>query len=222
MTLPLVLVVTDDSATKQLVRQCVGTKFALRDVGSEVTQLTLLNQIRPDLVLLDDHLPGQDAFRFVSDIRAFSGAPLMLLLDRAQPPQWGIDMPHIRKHMCANGLATRIESELLGCNPIIAEQPLIIQGALVMGLADRKAFFRGRQLRLGPAEFDLLACLASHPGKRLSRGHLCQRALRIGTATPEVDFWVDDHLRALRAALAEGGAMIVDVGGGRYQFSTCK
>jgi DNA-binding response OmpR family regulator len=65
----------------------------------------------------------------------------------------------------------------------------------------RRAWFHGRLLDLRPREYDLLYCLAQHPGQVLGRDALLDRVW--GTAEFIDDRTVDVHVHRLRQKLAE-------------------
>lgn len=82
------LLVDDDPEIRSSVR--LGFELQWRDVeiieaGGGADALTLVEEERPDLVLLDIGLPDMDGYRVLREIRAFSSVPVIMLTARDEP-----------------------------------------------------------------------------------------------------------------------------------------
>lgn len=82
------LLVDDDPEIRASVR--IGFELQWRDVefleaASGAAALTLVEEERPDLVLLDIGLPDTDGYRVLGEIRAFSAVPVIMLTARDEP-----------------------------------------------------------------------------------------------------------------------------------------
>jgi two-component system, OmpR family, KDP operon response regulator KdpE len=82
------LLVDDDPEIRGSVR--LGFELQWRDVeiveaGAGAEALTLVEQERPDLVLLDIGLPDMDGYRVLREVRAFSSVPVIMLTARDEP-----------------------------------------------------------------------------------------------------------------------------------------
>lgn len=82
------LLVDDDPEIRTSVR--VGFELQWRDVeileaASGVEALRLVEERRPDLVLLDVGLPDLDGFAVLRELRAFSAVPVIMLTARDEP-----------------------------------------------------------------------------------------------------------------------------------------
>lgn len=82
------LIVDDDAEIRSSVR--IGFELQWRDVeileASDGTRaLELIEEQRPDLVLLDVGLPDMDGYGVLREIRAFSAVPVVMLTARDEP-----------------------------------------------------------------------------------------------------------------------------------------
>jgi putative two-component system response regulator len=90
MRRPLVLVVDDGAANRELIEACLaGIDCEIRTADNGMTALVMIEAEPPDLVLLDVQMPGMDGYQVCSRIRARPrGAllPVVMItaLDRAQ------------------------------------------------------------------------------------------------------------------------------------------
>ncbi|MEQ1831924.1 MAG: response regulator transcription factor, partial [Candidatus Eisenbacteria bacterium] len=92
----------------------------------------------------------------------------------------------------------------------------IVAGVLSVDLDAREVRLRDQVLELTPREFDLLAFLARHPGRVLSRDELLRKVW--GYDYVGETRTVDVHVRRLRAKLGEDSTSIETVLGSGYKF----
>ena len=91
---------------------------------------------------------------------------------------------------------------------------------LVIDSANRHVSIDGRPLRLAYREFALLAFLAQHPHRTVSRETLLAQVWRDRHAshTAISDRTVDTHIRRLRAKLGEHAHVLTTIRGHGYRF----
>jgi DNA-binding response OmpR family regulator len=94
---------------------------------------------------------------------------------------------------------------------------LIIHDNLVIDPAGRTVTVAGHPVELTRREFDLLAMLASNPGRAFSRAYLLERIW--GDEVEVFDRTVDSHVVRLRKKLGEAGQRIATVWGVGYRFT---
>ena len=80
----------------------------------------------------------------------------------------------------------------------------------------REVTYKGRKLTLTPREFDLIAFLAHHPGRVLSREELLRKVW--GYDYLGETRTVDVHVRRLRVKLGERNKLIETVTGAGYKL----
>lgn len=96
-------------------------------------------------------------------------------------------------------------------------EDLVVHGPLRIDLAGRSVTVEDEPIELTRREFDLLALLATNPGRAFSRAYLVER---IWSDEGEVfDRAVDSHMVRLRRKLGAAGNRIVTVWGVGYRFS---
>lgn len=149
-----------------------------RPVHDGASALILVDEVRPDLVLLDVMLPELDGLTVCARIRdQHPHVPVIMLTalgevdDRIAGLEVGAD-DYVTKPFSPRELMLRIESVLR--RTVTAPRPMRIRhaGPVTLDPAARRATRDGVELNLTVREFDLLAYLLAHPGVAFSREQL--------------------------------------------------
>jgi DNA-binding response OmpR family regulator len=106
--------------------------------------------------------------------------------------------------------------DLLGSLPPRPEP--VVHGELRIDLADRSVRLGAQELDLTRREFDLLALLATHPGRAFSRDFLLEHVW--GYDYDGADRTVDSHVAQVRRKLGAEGAHIATVWGVGYRWKS--
>lgn len=178
--MPSILLVDDepmiiDSLTYSLQRE----GFDVRAATDGLQALTLYEEMRPDLVVLDIRLPGMDGLEVCRRLRARSPVPIIMLtalgneLDRVVGLEVGAD-DYLPKPFSFRELLARIRSML---RRIELDQRSLRPSAMQVGdlrlePASRRAFKFDKEIPLSTREFDLLSMLISQAGRAVSREEL--------------------------------------------------
>ena len=184
----MIWVVDDDPE----LRQMVGTY--LIDQGYDVRCLCDVKQLearlefqRPDLVVLDLMLPGDDGLTALRRLRdAGDDLPVVMLtargdgVDRIIGLEQGAD-DYLGKPFLPRELTARIEAVLRRRSSIPAGTPLadgaqVIFGDNQLALAARTLVRNGATQVITSGEFSLLAAFVQHPHRPLSRERLIELA----------------------------------------------
>ena len=184
----MIWVVDDDPE----LRQMVGTY--LIDQGYDVRCLCDVKQLearlefqRPDLVVLDLMLPGDDGLTALRRLRdAGDDLPVVMLtargdgVDRIIGLEQGAD-DYLGKPFLPRELTARIEAVLRRRSSIPAGTPLadgaqVIFGDNQLDLAARTLVRNGATQVITSGEFSLLAAFVQHPHRPLSRERLIELA----------------------------------------------
>ncbi|HSQ37640.1 MAG TPA: response regulator transcription factor [Acidimicrobiia bacterium] len=177
----------------------------------------------PDLVVLDVGMPGIDGFEVLQRIRADSDVPVIMLTARSEEVDRVVGLTvgaddYVTKPFSPRELAARIKAVLRrGRRP--GEEEVLRFPGLSMDLARREVLRDGEAVALTTLEFDLLAALASGPGRVFTRDQLLQRVW--GFDYFGVDRVVDVHVANIRKALGDDAAdpaIIGTVRGVGYRF----
>jgi DNA-binding response OmpR family regulator len=201
-----ILVVEDDTKTADLVSLYLERAgFQVYRAADGTTALESLRTVRPDLVILDLMLPGLDGWQVCQRLRAESDVPIIMLTarvsenDKLHGLTLGAD-DYVTKPFSPRELVARVQAVLRRSRE--AGPPGQIQvGDLVIDLASREVRLGHRRVSLTPAEFRILAVLASEPGRAFSRALLLERAF--GYDFAGVDRNIDMHIMNLRRKLED-------------------
>ncbi len=180
----------------------------LRDAGYDVViardgadGLALHARERPDLVVLDIMLPAIDGFEVCRRIRQWSKTPILMLTargsedDRIQGLELGAD-DYLVKPFSPRELVQQISGS--GASAVPNDSVLRFPG-LSIDRAARRVEVQGSEVLLTPTEFDLLALLASSPGRVFTREILMNKVW--GYDYLGDGHTIDVHISALRKKL---------------------
>ena len=181
----LILVVDDEPPIQRLVRaKLQADGYAVLTAGRGEEALALLEDQRPDLIVLDLMMPGIDGFETLRRIRATSQVPVVMLTARAGDAdklrglQGGAD-DYLTKPFNPDELSARIAAVLrrtAGAAPAGGRAILRYpdQG-LEIDLEWRRIALRGEEVRLSRTEWELFSQLAGNAGRVMLHGELLSR-----------------------------------------------
>jgi DNA-binding response OmpR family regulator len=199
-----VLVVEDDPAiTTQLVR---GLRLAGYEASSVGTGREVLSSPAVDVVLLDLGLPDIDGVDVCRQLRARSDGAIIVITargeesDRVLALDQGADDYMVKPFGLAELLA-RIRAVLRRSRPQDSES--LRHGDLLVDLRTGKVTIAGRNVPLTPKEFGILECLASDPGRVVTRQEIMERAWDYHWYGPMKV--LDVHVASLRKKLGQPG-----------------
>jgi DNA-binding response OmpR family regulator len=221
--MPTVLVVDDERNIVELARLYLSKDgFRVLTAADGQRALELVQQERPDLVVLDLMLPQVDGWEVCRRLRqAGNEVPIIMLtarsdeVDRIVGLEMGAD-DYMAKPFNPRELAARVKAVLRRAAAPPAQARPIEFGPLRVDPARHEAWAGQRLLKLRAKEFDLLYALAAHPGLVLSREQLLNQVWGY-------DFYgdtrtVDVHVARLRSQLAASGVAIETVWGVGYKL----
>ena len=204
----MILLVEDDvSLADRLVRGLEETGYACRPATSIIEAKRLLDQERPDLVLLDLGLPDGDGKDFLAGLRKSQPElPVIIttarssIADRVRGLEGGAD-DYMVKPYAFEELLARIRIQLRHSE---RAQLQWLVGDLKIDLPTRTVTRAGDLLDLTPREFDLLAYLASLRGEVATRQMIQQEVWNIRSAMASMENVLDVHVSRLRQKLDAG------------------
>ena len=222
-----ILVVEDEPAIQELI------SYGLRQAGhvtlcaGDAEQaMTIVNDVLPDLVLLDWMLPGMSGIEFAKLLRRVArtkNIPIIMLTARAEESdkvsglEIGAD-DYITKPFSPRELIARIKAVLRRRLPEAADDVVEISG-LSLDPITHRVTVNNKEVILGPTEFRLLYFLMSHPERVHSRSQLLDGVW--GDHVFVEDRTVDVHIRRLRKILEAVGkeGLVQTVRGSGYRLS---
>ena len=220
----LVMVIEDEKEIRDLVRynlEKAGYRVAAAADGEE--GLKQLFASRPDALVLDLMLPGINGLEIVREVRGeplTHDLPVLILtarsaeMDKLLGFEQGAD-DYLTKPFSPRELVARVKALLRRSKPTGSARSLEA-GPLRVDLEAHVATCAGERLDLTPREFDLLAFLARHPGRALTRDELLRKVWGYDYVGETRS--VDVHVRRLRAKLGEHHEMIETVLGAGYKL----
>lgn len=218
------MLVEDDVRLASLIGEYLsnnGHEVAVEHRGDRAVDRILGE--RPDLVVLDLMLPGEDGLSICRRVRPKFGGPILMLtargeeIDQVLGLELGAD-DYVAKPVSPRLLLARIKA-LLRRGGQEQDSARIVAGTLVIDRAAREARIGGELVGLTSAEFDLLWALAGKAGQPVSRESLLKE-LR-GIDWDGIDRSMDVRVSQLRRKLAadpDHADRIKTVRGVGYQF----
>ena len=167
-----------------------------------------LEQLKPDLVLLDVMLPDADGFEVCRSIRqsaVLGRIPVLFLTARAEEVDrvLGLEIggdDYMTKPFSPRELIARIRAHLRR-EEMDAEPAALAIGPFSLDRAARRVFLNGRELTLTSTEFNLLEYFLTHTGRAYSRDQLLEAVWgEQRYVTPRT---VDVHVRRLREQIED-------------------
>ena len=197
----LIIVAEDDDDIAAILTgylRKAGMKTLRAEDGEQAINLTRLN--KPDLLLLDIHLPVYDGWNVLTTLRKETNVPVIMVtaldqdVDKLMGLRLGAD-DYVIKPFNPSEVIARVEAVLRRTRPFLTIYPdefyveITAQGEVSTPV-------------LTTTEFKLLTYLARNPRKVCSREELLDACLPEGDS---LDRTVDSHMSKLRKKLEHAG-----------------
>lgn len=205
-----ILVVDDDKHILDLLTYALEREdysvFTARS-GDEAFKQAV--NLKPDLIILDVMLPGQDGYSICRALRADErthAIPVIMLsargeeLDRVLGLELGAD-DYVTKPFSVRELVARVKARLRRREPVAEERTQLVVGTLTLDGERLTVSVGEARQELTPREFELLWYLARHPGRVFSREYLLKRIWGYDFAGDSRT--VDVHIRYIRRKIEQ-------------------
>ncbi|QGX98407.1 phosphate regulon transcriptional regulatory protein PhoB [Roseovarius faecimaris] len=208
---PCVLIVEDEPAQREVLSYNLaaeGYDVAYAENGEDA--LLQVRESCPDLIVLDWMLPNVSGIEVCRQLKSRADTrpiPVIMLsarseeVDRVRGLETGADDYVVKPYSVAE-LMARIRTQLRRTRPASVGQTLEFDD-IVLDAETHRVTRAGKQVKLGPTEFRLLATFMEKPGRVFSRDQLLDRVwgrdIYVDTRT------VDVHIGRLRKALSASG-----------------
>jgi DNA-binding response OmpR family regulator len=199
-----VLVVEDEQKIRELLRSYLERAgFSVITTGSGAEALTIAEQSRPDLLILDLGLPDVPGETVAREIRAAGPTPILMLTAKASEEdkiaglELGAD-DYVTKPFSPQEVVLRVQAivrRATGTEGADSGVRSFGNGELVIDEERHHAEVRGEGVELTPTEWGLLVALAGTPGRVYSRTELINRVRGYEFASERA---VDSHVKNLR------------------------
>lgn len=180
MNKPLVLVVEDDPAVRNLISTTLETReYRFRTASNGEAAILEAVSHNPDVVLLDLGLPDIDGVEIIRKIRTWSTMPIIVISARSEDTDKidaldaGAD-DYLTKPFSVEELLARLRVTFrrLACAPASSADSVFVNGDLKIDYAAGCVFMGGEELHLTPIEYKLICLLAKNTGKVLTHAFI--------------------------------------------------
>src|SRR5258708_36737328 len=168
-----VLVIDDETEIlRVLQRGLMAGGYTVLTASSGEKALEIVEQHRPDILLLDLGLPGMSGLEVCKRVRAQSNLPPIIVIsvrdterEKVQALDLGAD-DYISKPFGFNEVLARIRVAFRHSVHVpVGLDARVTTGPLQIDLEQRRVTVNGQDIKLTPTEYDLLKVLIKHRGK---------------------------------------------------------
>ena len=220
----MILCVEDDASIRDIeVYTLNSTGFEAKGVADGDAFRAALREQKPELVLLDVMLPGEDGvslLQFLKSSPETAEIPVIMATakgmeyDKIQSLDLGAD-DYLVKPFGMMEMVSRVKAVLRRCRPAPVQHILKSDG-LTVNLDEHTVTADSERVQLTYKEFELLRLFLSHPGVAFTRDQLFSEIW--GEDCIGETRTVDMHIRTLRQKLGKYGARIETVRGVGYRI----
>ncbi len=223
----LIYIVEDDPSIQEIEKMALkNSNYMVQVFGRASTFYERMDEIIPDLVLLDIMLPDEDGYQIVRRLRSdprTRRVPVIMItaktteMDMLKGLDDGAD-DYIRKPFSVMELLSRVRALLRRSQEETPDQLMV--GNILLDNERHTVVVDGRSITLTLKEFDLLRYLMINEDIVLSRESIMRYVW--GMDFEGESRTVDMHIKTLRQKLGEYGSQIRTVRGVGYSISkTC-
>ena len=202
-----ILVIEDEVKIAELIEKYLyleGFKTSLIHDGN--CALDAINELNPDLIILDIMLPGTNGIELCSKIRQYSDVPIIMLTARVEEIDHliGFDVgadDYVTKPFKPKELMARVKA-ILKRRRMPSSKPSIFKaGNIIVDPSEYKVLVKNEELKLTINEFSLLKILIASPNKVFSRQDLL--TMTQGKYFESYERSIDSHIKNLRKKLTQ-------------------
>ena len=216
--------VEDDAGIREIeLYALTSTGFEARGFEDGSAFWAALQTEKPELVLLDVMLPGEDGVTLLKRMKtvpALRDIPVIMATakgaeyDKIQSLDLGAD-DYLVKPFGVMEMVSRVKAVLRRCKPKEAVH-ILTDGGLSLDLDQRTVTADGERVQLTYKEFELLRLFLSHPGMAFSREQLFTQVWNM--TYMDESRTLDMHIRTLRQKLGDYGKQVETVRNVGYRW----
>ena len=199
-----ILVIEDEKKLAKIIKNFLEkNNFEVADLYDGEDAIITAETFNPNLILLDWMLPGLSGLEICRQIRSnksINKVPIIFLTAKGEEEDKlrGLDIgadDYITKPFSQIELIARIKALLRRSEPTVFDEMLTYKNTIAMDLKKHRVKRNGKNVRLGPKEYQLLKLFLENPGRVFSRDQLLDRVWADINVEPRT---VDVHIRRLR------------------------
>lgn len=177
-----ILIVDDDEHIAELLALYLAKEgYITNEVGDGREALSIFEDFKPSLILLDLMLPGLDGYQICTEIRKTSKVPIIIMtakgetFDKVLGLELGAD-DYIVKPFDSKEVMARVKAVLRRYETNDDENNNLLSFEnLEINVSNYSVSYYGKSLEFPPKEFELLSFLAQNPNRVFSREQLLDR-----------------------------------------------
>ncbi len=230
MSTQTILIVDDEDKIRNILALYLTKEgFQVEQAVDGVEAIRKVDQVKPDVIILDIMMPVLDGIEVCRQIRKFSRVPIIMLSARAEEEDriMGLELgadDYIAKPFNPREVIARVNAVLRRApnNEFTAADHLHFPN-LEINATDYSITTNGKTIPLTVKEMELLLCLASRPGQTFSRDLLLEKIW--GYSYSGETRTIDNHIRRLRQKIGANDTTpwdIKTVWGVGYRFEVKK
>lgn len=218
-----ILIVDDDENISEVINMYLcSAGYETKRCFNGRDAITMFNEFKPELVLLDIMLPGMDGIEVLKAIRKNSEIPVIMLtaigetFDKVLALELGAD-DYIVKPFEPKELSARVKAVMRRFNYDSTDKTVIEFNDLLIDANSYNVLYKGNEVKMPPKEFELLYFLANNKNKVFTREQLLCEVW--GYDYPGDSRTVDVHVKRLREKVVGGDVWSLEtVWGVGYKF----
>ena len=220
----MIFCVEDDNSIRDLMIYTLNSAgFQAKGFAEGESLFQALQEQKPDLIMLDVMLPGDDGITILKKLKAQSNtAHIPVIMATAKGTEFdkviGLDLgadDYLTKPFGMMEMIARIKAVLRRSMPK-EELNVLLAGKLELNLNEHTVTVSGKRVQLTLKEFEMLSLFMEHIGRVYTRDQLLSKIWGVDyigeTRT------VDVHIGTLRTKLADCGDYIQTVRGVGYRM----
>lgn len=222
----MIYIVEDDSNIRELVVYTLqSTGLTAKGFEEGTSFFKALKETKPELVLLDVMLPGEDGITILKKLKADShtkNIPVIMVTAKGAEYEkvLGLDAgadDYVSKPFGMMELVSRVKAVMRRSNVITETITNVLSyGSITVDTVEHEVRVEGKKVSLTLKEFELLEKLMKKPGRVLTREFLLSEIW--GYDFDGETRTLDVHIRTLRQKLGSGGELIETVRGLGYKL----
>jgi two-component system phosphate regulon response regulator PhoB len=217
-----ILAIEDEQTTQALLLNSLGTNHEITISGSLQRSRNILENLKPDLILLDIHLPDGNGYDFFNELNAKYVAPKIpvVFVTLESDVQAKIQAfaagayDYITKPFSREELLARVDAHCARSSEIISAYYLPQElGQLIFNQEARLVYKKIKKgqpenIHLSPTEFKLFEYFVTNIGKTISREKI---AKNVWNKSHFQSRTIDRHISSLRKKILDSGVQLTTV-----------
>jgi len=196
------LIVEDEEKLRQMICEHFAAEgYRTIEAADGEIAVSLWEEKRPDLVILDIMLPIMSGMEVLKKIRAVDSTPVIMLTARVEEIDklLGLEMgadDYITKPFSTRELSARVKAVLRRSQNNMIEKQMLSFGSLKVDIHRMEAYSNNQLISLTGTEFRILLIFMENPGQVFSRLQILERIY--GDMYEGYERTIDTHINNLR------------------------